>query len=160
MGTGRPRAVQLPPFPIFLGNRTQVTTWLRQHPAPGEGEPDITGVLFLHTRWGDGEVPSRLCPVDPPGHHQHGLASSKHRPGRANGHGPRSAQDIMGNLRRETKRTNEEGRLRWVDRAHQGHQFPGGSNPLCLAPCNSHIYGAGWRRRAWAFLKCPLCARH
>lgn len=82
-------------------------------PSPGEGdlEPDITGGLLLHTWCGDGEVPSGLSPLDPPGHHQNGLASSKHHPGRTKGHGSRAAQKVKGNLRQKTKRTSEEGEL-------------------------------------------------
>lgn len=85
-----------------------MATWLRCYPAPGEGE-DITGELLLHTPCGDGEAPSGLCPLEPPGHHQHGLARSKHHPGRANGHGPGPAQEVKGNLRQRTKRISEGG---------------------------------------------------
>lgn len=94
---------------VFLGNKTRVGTWLRYHPASGEGKPDITGGTLLQTPGGGGEAPSGLCPLEPPGHHQHGLARSKHHPGRANGHGPEVAREVKGNLRQKTKRISEWG---------------------------------------------------
>lgn len=108
-------------------------------PSLGEGdlEPDITGGLLLHTPCGDGEVPSGLSPLDPPGHHQNGLASSKHHPGRTNGHGSRAAQKIKGNLRQKTKRISEEGELWWVGQRPREKPVPLGSNPPLL--CSTYI---------------------
>lgn len=111
--------------------------WLKWYPAPGGGEPDVTGGLLLHTPSGDGEVPSGLCPMDPPGHHQNGLASSKHHPGRASGHGSRAAQEVKGSLRQKTKTIGEEGGLREWDRDHQRDRFPRVltlPTPLHMAP--------------------------
>lgn len=107
-------------------------------PSPGEGdlEPDITGGLLLHTGCGDCEVPSGLSPLDPPGHHQNGLASSKHHPGRTNGHGLRAAQKIKGNLRQKTKRIREEGELVGGQRPTE-EPAPLGSNPPLL--CSTYI---------------------
>lgn len=104
-------------------------TWLKRHPAREKGtwNQTLLGGLLLHTA---------LSPLDPPGHHQNGLASSKHHPGRTNGHGLRAAQKIKGNLRQKTKRIREEGELVGGQRPTE-EPAPLGSNPPLL--CSTYI---------------------